>query len=75
MVVEDDGTEAINADRIAEFMKQYELSPNLFFKTSSLTGENVSSVFAKLSELFCELLLPYGRSFCPHGLLSRPYEG
>ncbi len=49
--IEDNGFEAIKDEQIVEFMKTYEVSPNLFFKTSSKTGQNVKDVFAEMSNL------------------------
>jgi small GTP-binding protein len=45
------GARAVNEGQIAEFLKKHNLSPNLFFKTSSKTGLNVKEVFAKLYDL------------------------
>nr|MDO8079207.1 Rab family GTPase [Candidatus Freyarchaeota archaeon] len=48
------GAKAVKDEQIAEFLKKHNLSPNLFFKTSSKTGQNVKEVFAKLYDLLHE---------------------
>lgn len=45
------GKEAVTDVKIEDFLKKNELSPEIFFKTSSKTGENVENVFAALSDL------------------------
>jgi len=38
-------------EQTSKFLKKHELSPDLFIKTSSLTGENISDVFTKIANL------------------------
>lgn len=45
------GSEAVNDVQIEEFMEKYDLVPEVFFKTSSLTGDSIEDVFDTLSEL------------------------
>ena len=45
------GSEAVNDTQIEEFMKKYDLSPEIFFKTSSKSGEQIKDVFNTLSDL------------------------
>jgi len=40
--------------QISKFLKTHDLSPDLFFKTSSLLGQNISEVFNKISNLLCK---------------------
>jgi small GTP-binding protein len=48
------GARAVKDEQVAEFLKKHNLSPDLFFKTSSKTGQNVKEVFAKLYYLLHE---------------------
>jgi small GTP-binding protein len=50
-LVEESSFDAINDEHIMEFMKTHDLSPDMFIKTSSKTGENVENVFDKLFDL------------------------
>ncbi|MEM3587510.1 MAG: hypothetical protein QXO71_09340, partial [Candidatus Jordarchaeaceae archaeon] len=45
------GARAVRDEQIADFLKKHNLTPDLFFKTSSKTGQNVREVFDKLYEL------------------------
>ncbi len=45
------GREAVTDVKIEDFLKKNELPPEIFFKTSSKTGENIEIVFAALSDL------------------------
>jgi small GTP-binding protein len=45
------GSEAVNDEKITEFMRKHDFVPDLFFKTSSKSGENVKDVFSTLSNL------------------------
>ena len=49
--IEDNGIEAIKEEQIEEFMKTHNFLSNLFFKTSSKTGQNVKDVFSEMSNL------------------------
>ena len=49
--VERFGPRAVNDGQIAEFLKKHNLSAELFFKTSSKTGQNVKEAFSKLYDL------------------------
>lgn len=48
------GARAVKDEQIAEFLKNHSLSTDLFFKTSSKTGQNIKEVFAKLYYLLHE---------------------
>ncbi|MHA2061820.1 MAG: Rab family GTPase, partial [Candidatus Sifarchaeia archaeon] len=47
--IEENSSEAISEEQIKEFMETHNL--NLFFMTSSLTGQNVKDVFSEMSNL------------------------
>jgi small GTP-binding protein len=49
--IEETSSEAISEEQIVEFMNEHNLTPTLFFKTSSKTGQNVKDVFAEMSNL------------------------
>jgi len=51
------GREAVTDVKIEDFLKKNELSPEIFFKTSSLTGENIENVFAVLSDLLYDRVI------------------
>jgi len=50
-LINENGSKALNDEQIEEFMKQHNITPDLFFKTSSVTGENIENVFVKVSDL------------------------
>lgn len=52
--IEETSSKALTEAQIEDFRQQYDLSSDLFFKTSSKTGENVEHVFAKLADLLYE---------------------
>ncbi|MFX1518387.1 MAG: Rab family GTPase [Promethearchaeota archaeon] len=58
--VESNGYEMISDEQIKEFMETHYICPHLFFKTSSLTGENVKDVFAEISNLLYKKAKKYG---------------
>jgi len=49
--IEGNGSESIGEEHIKEFRETHNLSSNIFFKTSSLTGQNVKDVFTEMSNL------------------------
>ena len=49
--IEENGSESIGEEHIKEFREKHNLSSNIFFKTSSLTGQNIKDVFTEMSNL------------------------
>lgn len=49
--VEANGSEVISDEQIKQFMEVHNFSSNSFFRTSSKTGQNVTDVFAEMSNL------------------------
>lgn len=49
--VDEGGFRKVNDEEIIDYMKELNFAPDRFLKTSALTGQNVSEIFEKISNL------------------------